>query len=65
MRDAKLYDCKFLILSRLQIAQFLHGGILHKKARSETERAFDHSDSIRNLEITLLLKDTFLYVYQS
>jgi hypothetical protein len=48
MRDAEIYDCKFLILSGLQIAQFLHGGILHKKARSETERAFDHSDSIRN-----------------
>jgi len=48
MRDAEIYDCKFLILSRLQIAQFLHGGILHKKARSETERAFDHSDLIRN-----------------
>ena len=65
MRDAEIYDCKFLILPRLQIAQFLHDGILHKKARSETERAFDHSDLICNFQITLLLKDTFLYVYQS
>ena len=31
-----------------RVKLFLHGGILHKKARSETERAFDHSDSIRN-----------------
>lgn len=55
----------FGVLSGLQIAQFLHDGILHKKGTPRTERAFDHSDSIRNLEITLLLRDTFLYVYQS
>lgn len=65
MRDAEIYDWKFGGLSGSQIAQFLHDDILHKKARSETERAFDHSDLICNFKITLLLKDTFLYVYQS
>ena len=65
MRDAEIYDWNFWGLSELQIAQFLHNGILHKKARPETERAFDHSDKLCNTEITLLLRDTFLYVYQS
>ena len=49
MRDAEIYDWKFGVLSGLQLAQFLHDGILHKKARSETERAFDHSDLIFKL----------------
>ena len=46
MRDAEIYDWNFWGLSELQIAQFLHNGILHKKARPETERAFDHSNLI-------------------
>ena len=48
MRDAEIYDCKFLILSGIADRTISAWRHITQKARSETERAFDHSDSIRN-----------------